>query len=102
MPTSVVFDEVASREYLWARRRYANKAGEQIAIAFTDEVDRAILRIAEAPEKGIRFQRNYHWVRLKRFPYFLYYRQTEKNTVVVLAVAHRHRRLGYWRRRDQS
>ena len=102
MPASVIFDTVASREYLKARRWYAARAGEQIAVAFADEVDRAVVRIAESPTIGTEFRTHYRWVRLKRFPYLIYYREAGIDTVVILAVAHKRRRLGYWLRRDKT
>ncbi len=101
MPASVLFDTSASREYLKARRWYAARAGEQIAAAFADEVDRVVVRIAETPTTGTELRTHYRWARLKRFPYLIYYRLTDPATVVVLAVAHKRRRLGYWLRRDK-
>ena len=102
MPASVIFDILASREYFKARRWYAARAGEPIAAAFADEVDRVVVRIAEAPTTGTEFRTHYRWVRLKRFPYLIYYRVGNSTTVVVLAVAHKRRRLGYWLRRDKD
>jgi plasmid stabilization system protein ParE len=102
MPASVIFDASASREYLKARRWYAARAGEQIAAGFADEVDRAVVRIAESPTTGTLFRTRYRWVRLRRFPYLVYYREVTTDTLVVLAVAHKRRRLGYWIRRDKD
>ena len=102
MPASVVFDTSASREYLKARRWYAARAGEQTASAFTDEVNRIVVRIAESPATGTEFRTHYRWVRLKRFPYLVYYRVAGTDTLVVLAVAHKRRRSGYWIRRDKN
>ena len=102
MPTSVFFDTSASREYLKARRWYAARAGEQIASAFAEEVGRAVVRIAENPATGIEFRTRYLWVRLRRFPYLIYYRGVSADTLVVLAVAHKRRRSGYWMRRDRN
>ena len=102
MPASVLFDTSASREYLKARRWYAARAGEQIAAAFADEVDQIVVRIAESPTAGTEFRTRYRWVRLRRFPYLIYYRVVGTDTIVVLAVAHKRRRLGYWLRRDKD
>jgi hypothetical protein len=38
-------------------------------------------------------------VRLRRFPYILYYHVVDDSLALVLAVAHARRRPGYWRRR---
>ena len=102
MPASVVFDTSASREYLKARRWYAARAGEKIAAAFADEVDRVVVRIAESPTAGTVFRTRYRWVRLQRFPYLVYYRVVDTDTLVVLAVAHKRRRPAYWLRRDKN
>ena len=102
MPTSVVFDTSASREYLKARRWYAARASDQIAAAFAEEVDRALIRIAESPTIGTNFRTHYRWVRLKLFPYFIYYRVVSTDTLVILAVAHKRCRSGYWMRRDKN
>lgn len=103
MPTEVIFDRMASREYVKARRWFATRAGEQLAGRFTAEVNRTVQRIAEKPDTiGTEFRRHYRWVRLRRFPYLIYYRVASRETVVVLAVALQRRRLGYWMRRDKE
>ena len=103
MPAEVIFDHSASREYLQARRWYAVRAEERIAEGFTHEVNRVLVLIAENPEAaGTEFRQHYRWVRLHRFPYLIYYRIANFDTVVVLAVAHKRRRLGYWMRRDKE
>ena len=102
MPASVLFDTSASREYLKARRWYAARAGEPIATTFADEVDRVVVRIAETPTTGTEFRTHYRWVRLRQFPYLIYYRAADTDTIVILAVAHKRRRLGYWLRRDKN
>jgi hypothetical protein len=38
------------------------------------------------------------WVRLRQFPYVIYYR-IDGDKPIVMAVAHGRRRLGYWLRR---
>jgi toxin ParE1/3/4 len=95
----VIFHLGASAEYLRARRRYAKQGGERLAQRFVDEVDQAVERIAESPERWPIFRVRYHWVRLHRFPYLLYYQVLDDVTILVLAVAHASRRPGYWLRR---
>lgn len=103
MPAEVIFDHSASREYLRARRWYAERAEERIAEGFTHEVNRVLVHIVENPEAaGTDFRQHYRWVRLHRFPYLIYYRIANSDTVVILAVAHKRRRLGYWMRRDKE
>ncbi len=68
MPTEVIFDRLASRESLKARRWYAARADERIAEGFTHELNRVLLRIAENPQTaGTEFRQRYRGVRLRRF-----------------------------------
>jgi plasmid stabilization system protein ParE len=62
---------------------------------FIDEMRRARKRIAERPHAWRPLVRR---VRLARFPYGLIY-VVEAGEIVVLAVAHLHRRPNYWRSR---
>ena len=41
----------------------------------------------------------YRWVRVRRFPYVLIFRQRSRESVMVMAVANTSRRPGYWRGR---
>lgn len=69
------------------------------AVAFAQEIDVAISRIAESPlrypvgEYGTR-----EHVLPSRFPYTLVYRFKE-NLIVIVAVAHHSREVGYWQHR---
>ena len=102
MAVDIHFDVSASREYLRARRWYAARAGESIASGFVEELDRVLMRLANSPTSGTEFRQKYRWLRLRRFPYLVYYRIASEQTVVVLAVAHARRRPGYWIGRDRS
>src|SRR5215207_9356807 len=66
--------------------------------AFLVEVRRARLRIQERP-LGSRIERaEVRAQSVARFPYRIYYRARE-DEIVVIAIAHRRRRPGYWRAR---
>ncbi len=67
---------------------------------FRDEVDRAVSRIVAEPSRWAVYRERYRRVRLKRFPFALFYRQVDADRVLILAVAHDHRRPGYWIRRS--
>jgi hypothetical protein len=94
----VRFHRLAAREYEETRAWYERRR-DRLGDAFTNEVDRAIVRIAKDPTRWpvsfVKFRR----VRLRRFPYVLYYHVVHASQVLVLAVAHTRRRPGYWRRR---
>jgi len=95
----VVFHRLAGEEYLKARRRYVREGGDQLAERFSHEVEEAAERIVNNPAGWPTFRKKYHWVRLNRFPYMLYYRVLDGSRIIVLAVAHAARRPGYWLRR---
>jgi plasmid stabilization system protein ParE len=71
---------------------------ETAAVNFVAEVDQAIDLIASSPQrwpKGLRGTRKFV---LRRFPFAIVYREREAD-VQVLAIAHGHRRPGYWKDR---
>jgi toxin ParE1/3/4 len=71
---------------------------ETAAVNFVAEVDQAVDLIAASPQrwpKGLRGTRKFV---LQRFPFAIVYREKE-DVVQVLAVAHGHRRPGYWKGR---
>ena|SRR5882672_8067021 len=71
---------------------------ETAALNFVVEVDRAIDLVVASPGRWPRGERGTRKFVLQRFPFAIVYR--EKETVVqVLAIAHGHRRPGYWKGR---
>lgn len=102
MPRAVVrFHRLAAREYQAARAWYAARS-VSAARKFREEMRRVILRIAAAPEQGTVYGGPYLWMRLRRYPYLLYYREVVAGQVVIYAVMHSRRRPGYWRWRTTS
>jgi plasmid stabilization system protein ParE len=68
------------------------------AVNFVADVDQAADLIAEAPHrwpKGLQGTRKFV---LQRFPFAIVYRERETD-IQVLAIAHGHRRPGYWKSR---
>src|SRR5437588_9681532 len=68
------------------------------AIAFAHEVDHAVTRIREAPDRYPLAQHGTRKFVLQRFPFNVFYRAGE-NEIVIVAVAHQKRRPGYWSNR---
>jgi plasmid stabilization system protein ParE len=93
--TTVVFHRLAARELRDACRWYERR-GTGLGRLLAVEVDQAADRIAADPERWQSFRSHYRWLRLKRFPYVLYYWVMDPTRVLVLAVAHGRRRPGYW------
>ena len=65
---------------------------------FIDEIRTARKRIAERPQAWRLLSDGVRRFRLRRFPYGLIY-VVEADEIVVLAVAHLHRKPSYWRSR---
>jgi plasmid stabilization system protein ParE len=79
----------------WYRER-----DRDVAIRFVAGVDRAIRRATQWPDagspvEGTRSTNTIRRVPVGRFPYQVVYARVE-DVVLVLAVAHHHRRPGYW------
>ena len=77
----------------WYLERSVTAAAE-----FVREIDHALIRIAEAPERYPKTRFGRHRFVLLSFPYDVVYRIAADH-VEVLAVAHHSRRPGYWRGR---
>jgi toxin ParE2 len=77
---------------------YYNGQVAGLGDAFLLEVVAAIERIRRFPEGWHPLGENVRRCRLHRFPYGLIY-QPDRNEVIIVAVAHSHRRPSYWRNR---
>jgi plasmid stabilization system protein ParE len=84
-------EEEARAAFLWYLER-----SEGAAAAFEREIERAIERISEAPTSYPVIEDELRRYVLDRFPYALLY-VIGPDRVRVVAVAHQHRRPGYWR-----
>jgi plasmid stabilization system protein ParE len=95
--TAVSFHPAADEELLEATDWYVNRS-LAAAEGFVREIEHALTRIAEAPERYplTRFGRR-RFV-LMRYSYDIVYRDT-RNEIEIIAVAHHARRPGYWRNR---
>jgi toxin ParE1/3/4 len=72
-------------------RERSTKAAERFYL----ELERASTAIQNAPESWAAYLRGTRRYLLKRFPFVVVYRATE-NRIEIIAVAHGHRRPGYW------
>ena len=99
MPNAtVLYHRLAARDYRTALAWY-KKRSCGAAQRFREEVRRVTERIAATPLQGTPLRGTYFWMRTRRFPYWLYYEVRDPTLVVIYAVAHGRRRLGYWLRR---
>ncbi len=71
---------------------------ESAAVKFAAEIDRAMELLIAAPQRWPGGEHGSRKFVLRRFPFAIVYR--EKQAVIqVLAIAHGHRRPGYWKDR---
>lgn len=69
-----------------------------LGLAFLAEVERAYDTVREHPKRWPRQTPRVRRYRLRRFPYHVVYEETATQ-VVVIAVAHAHRKPRYWEHR---
>lgn len=94
------FHPEAEREYLSSLLWYSERS-PSAALDFEAEFQRAISAIEESPERWSSYLSHCRRYVLRRFPFSIVYRVRDAE-VVVFAVAHGHRRPGYWRGRTSQ
>jgi plasmid stabilization system protein ParE len=88
---------VARLEYASAVDWYLKKS-VSAANRFSAEVDSAIEAILKDPEQYARWDDKYRFFLLRKFPYFVAYRQTE-DTIVIVAIRHAAQDQNAWKGR---
>ena len=81
-----------------AAARWYHERNAAAAAAFSDEIDLAESAITRFPEAWPRFDHDTRRYLLRRYPFSIIYR-VEPHRILILAVAHGHRRPGYWQSR---
>ena len=98
MPRLLVGFHPAALDDSIAAERWYQERNASAAVAFVAELDRAVDRIGETPE---RWPCHTHGTRrfvLRRFPFTVIYRVVSTE-VEIMAVAHGRRRPDYWKGR---
>lgn len=93
----VRFHPEAEREYLSSLGWYSERSLEA-ALDFENEFQRAISAIENAPQRWPAYFSLFRRFVLHQFPFSVVYRIGDEE-ILVLAIAHAHRRPGYWRKR---
>ena len=91
------FHPEADREFNHAVEYYEQR-GAGPGLEFAEEVFAAISRIVEFPDAWTRLSPNTKRCVLSRFPYGIIF-QVKGRALRIIAVAHLHRRPGYWKDR---
>jgi len=97
MKGEVRFHEDAAAEYEAAFEWYYQRS-EFVASRFAEEMNRAIAVISDVPKRWPMANHGTRKFLLQRFPFAVFYRELPFG-VQVLAVAHAHRKPGYWKSR---
>jgi len=98
----VRFEDKADAEYRHAGRWYEERR-EHLGVEFLDAVDATIDHIVEMPRAGslvpqVPTDLSVRRRAVTRFPYHVIYLETA-TAIRILAIAHDHRKPGYWRDR---
>ena len=88
------FHPAARRELLRAAAWYLQRS-ENAAAGFEAEIDHAVQRIGEAPERYAITKTGRRRFVLLKYPFNVIYRIFEEH-IEIVAVAHNARRPGYW------
>ena len=96
----VEFHPAARTELLTATDWYLERSSTAAA-AFVREIEHAVQRIAENPERYPRTRGGQRRFVLVKFPFDLIYRILDQG-VEIIAVAHHSRRPGYWLPRQST
>ena len=83
----------ARKAWLWYRAR-----SKRVAERFQHALEYAVQQIEEQPDRWPEYLAGTQFTRLQRFPYLVVFRELDSE-VQIIAVAHAHRRPGYWNRR---
>lgn len=96
-PIKVSFHPQAAGEVEAARQWYAERS-PLAARAFIAEIELAMERVQEAPQRWLRYGKGARRYIMPRFPFSVIYRM-KGEMIEVVAVAHHRRKPGYWKAR---
>jgi plasmid stabilization system protein ParE len=91
------FHPEAEAEFVEATLFYESRV-KGLGRLFSAEVQRVISLICRYPDAGAPIQLPIRRTLVDRFPYAVVYRH-DQESIIILAIAHLHRRPGYWRLR---
>ena len=92
------FHRLAEKEFRLSVQWYL-KRSKSTAIAFVNQVLALAESCAENPLGFAAYDDAHRWAKVPGFPFVLYFRNPNRGQVDIVAVAHAHRRPGYWKRR---
>ncbi|MBC8180366.1 type II toxin-antitoxin system RelE/ParE family toxin [candidate division KSB1 bacterium] len=75
--------------------KYYNECSPGLGVEFLNEFERQILRIASMPTRWMAVESNVRRSLMKRFPYVIYFRVLDNDTLRVTVVKHQRRHPDY-------
>jgi len=93
----VVFLLQAEEEMIEAAMYYESRASG-LGVDYLSEIERAVSAIAESPGAWPIIEDKLRRRLVRRFPFGILYHD-DPEEIVIVAIAHLHRRPGYWRKR---
>ena len=87
-----------AEEELNAAADYYEKCKDGLGVSFLHEIEKAFKRIEENPRSWKIITKDIRRNLINRFPYTIIYR-VEDEIIIVLAIAHLHRKPKYWKER---
>lgn len=97
MVRAIEYLDEAIEEAEAAARWYAERSASA-ASGFADEIDAAIAAIEQSPNAWPGYDHGTRHYLLRRYPFSIVYR-VEATRILIVAVAHGHRRPAYWKSR---
>ena len=94
---NVDFLEPAYKEYQEAIEFY-NLQSDGLGNKFRDEIDKTISIIKNYPESFTQYTQHTRKAVVNIFPYNIFY-SLRDNRIIVIAIAHQHRKPNYWNKR---
>lgn len=88
----------AARDEVVETAAYYDGQAPGLGEEFIAEIEQTVAFIAKNPDAGVPYVEGARRVLVRRFPYSVIYRGSS-GMVRVLAIAHQHRRPGYWKTR---
>jgi plasmid stabilization system protein ParE len=95
--TELEYLEEALEEAEAAARWYAERS-VSAAVGFSEEIEAAESAIMQFPDAWPPYDHGTRRFLLRRYPFSIVYR-VESRRILIVAVAHGHRRPGYWKTR---
>jgi plasmid stabilization system protein ParE len=93
--TELLIGEGAEADYADSLRWYAERS-KRAAEGFEAEFAKALSAIAANPERFPLWDSRHRFYLMKRYPFYVVYRETAQGRWLIVAVAHARRRPGYW------